>query len=506
MEYAKNISPNSSINDEILDKDIQEYIELQKIKINEERMGLTGYQIKNLADSSKRRQIFEEMKKNLRLIIPDNQPSSHNQEKISSANMFKTLSNNEKIFYVPSEISSFSNEKFHFLKLSAWCNCVLGIVCIGCSGILYDLEYNSTRCDKNYNDWLQISIFNTICNILLIGSIFWRKVCELDWKKAKNFYSKYDGLRSSNLLSSLIVEIWVNLVHPVWFLKDYKLNYYNDVYEVTVSYSYNSILSMLSVVKLIHLLRLLLLESRYSTERAQRVGKMNGISVNNLWTLKCMMITSPFKVVTFMLLIGLFVGGFCLRIFERGLINQNNIISEGFVDYGTAMWCILITMTTVGFGETLPVSIPGRMIGVIACIWGIFVVSLMVVGINLMLKFDSGQEKSFTLHQRLDFKTFLKKVAVMVLSSAFKFKRIIRKNFDNDKEVSRNRSNYKRSIIAFQKAKSHSNIIYDVFAPEKKIEQKINSILDIAKAKFEKAKKNYENLEKIKEIYIKKNL
>ena len=50
-----------------------------------------------------------------------------------------------------------------------------------------------------------------------------------------------------------------------------------------------------------------------------------------------MMITSPFKVVTFMLLIGLFVGGFCLRIFERGLINQNNIISEGFVDYGTAM-------------------------------------------------------------------------------------------------------------------------------------------------------------------------
>ena len=130
----------------------------------------------------------------------------------------------------------------------------------------------------------------------------------------------------------------------------------------------------------------------------------------------------------------------------------------------------------------------------------------MVVGINLMLKFDSGQEKSFTLHQRLDFKTFLKKVAVMVLSSAFKFKRIIRKNFDNDKEVSRNRSNYKRSIIAFQKAKSHSNIIYDVFAPEKKIEQKINSILDIAKAKFEKAKKNYENLEKIKEIYIKKNL
>ena len=39
-------------------------------------------------------------------------------------------------------------------------------------------------------------------------------------------------------------------------------------------------------------------------------------------------------------------------------------------------------MTTVGYGDTTAVSVYGRMISLINAIWGAFIISMMVAGIN----------------------------------------------------------------------------------------------------------------------------
>lgn len=46
------------------------------------------------------------------------------------------------------------------------------------------------------------------------------------------------------------------------------------------------------------------------------------------------------------------------------------------------MWCIICTMTTVGFGEVAPVSKIGRLICVFACLSGSFIVSLLTVTVR----------------------------------------------------------------------------------------------------------------------------
>lgn len=51
------------------------------------------------------------------------------------------------------------------------------------------------------------------------------------------------------------------------------------------------------------------------------------------------------------------------------------------------MWCIIITMTTVGFGDFYPSTHLGRFIGVLACFWGTFLVSLMVVSLTISSEF-----------------------------------------------------------------------------------------------------------------------
>jgi len=84
------------------------------------------------------------------------------------------------------------------------------------------------------------------------------------------------------------------------------------------------------------------------------------------------------------------------------------------------MWNVIVTLATVGYGEfTLKTSL-GRLIGLIVCFWGTFVVSYFVVTVTSMLSFLPPEEKSYILLQRLHYKEELKLYAVNVLASAFK--------------------------------------------------------------------------------------
>mmetsp|Transcript_10233 Transcript_10233/g.10200 ORF Transcript_10233/g.10200 Transcript_10233/m.10200 type:complete len:112 (+) Transcript_10233:1095-1430(+) len=92
-----------------------------------------------------------------------------------------------------------------------------------------------------------------------------------------------------------------------------------------------------------------------------------------------------------------------------------------------ALWNVFITLTTVGFGDFYPKSTFGRIVGVIVCSWGVFVVSFFVVTLNNMLTFNANEEKSYNILQRLRFKDDLKIKATKVLTSAFKKKNLERK-------------------------------------------------------------------------------
>lgn len=72
------------------------------------------------------------------------------------------------------------------------------------------------------------------------------------------------------------------------------------------------------------------------------------------------------------------------------------------------MWNVLITMTTVGYGDVYAMSHCGRAIAVIAAFWGVFLVSLFVVSLTHLLDFDPSQAKSYNLLQRLQAKEKLR--------------------------------------------------------------------------------------------------
>lgn len=66
-----------------------------------------------------------------------------------------------------------------------------------------------------------------------------------------------------------------------------------------------------------------------------------------------------------------------------GVAAQNEPGFEGLQDvcFGSipsAFWWVLVTMTTVGYGDCFPISIPGKMFGVFVMFCGVITVALPI--------------------------------------------------------------------------------------------------------------------------------
>ena len=59
---------------------------------------------------------------------------------------------------------------------------------------------------------------------------------------------------------------------------------------------------------------------------------------------------------------------YMIRIFERPVAM---VSGYRFDQFQTCMWNIVVTMTTVGYGDVIPVTYGGRSLGIFICVWGV---------------------------------------------------------------------------------------------------------------------------------------
>lgn len=159
------------------------------------------------------------------------------------------------------------------------------------------------------------------------------------------------------------------------------------------------------IARLYLIIRFGLSASRYRNSRMQRLCLINGAEATFMYSIKAFKNDRPYTFIVASLVIPLIVCGYALRMFERPMIS---ISKQDFNDLGNCLWCVLITMTTVGYGDFFPISNFGRMIGIIACLWGVFIVSIFVVTLTNLLEFTKQENKSYEILCKLRFKSILK--------------------------------------------------------------------------------------------------
>lgn len=121
-----------------------------------------------------------------------------------------------------------------------------------------------------------------------------------------------------------------------------------------------------------------------------------------MFAFKAIMKESSYKVLIVSLLISLPMLSYTLRLFEQ------KVQTTSFNNLTTSAWCVLITMTTVGYGDIYPESHMGRLVGVVCSFWGVCFVSLFVVALTNITNFDFSEKKAFMLLQRLQAKEVLR--------------------------------------------------------------------------------------------------
>ena len=89
-----------------------------------------------------------------------------------------------------------------------------------------------------------------------------------------------------------------------------------------------------------------------------------------------------------------------------------------------AMWNMIITLTSAGYGDLYAKTFFGRIVGVIICFWGVLIISFFVVTVTNMLEFNSNEEKAYELLIKLHYKHDLKVGGVKVLQAAYQYRNV----------------------------------------------------------------------------------
>ena len=289
----------------------------------------------------------------------------------------------------------FLNEK---IKANSFMQFLFAVLSILVGFIQYELENNNLQSDENDH---AILCAEWVCFGLTIGllmTIFFNYILEVE----NDFYLEKLPKRiwyfSTNKLSSLAGNFIVFIWHPSPFVYKRKINFYSDKFKIDHFVPVNSILFSLMLLRFWFIFKVLVDFSIYSSARSKRVCRMNNFKVNFFFCIKAQMQSIPYQVYGILLILCIIFCSVTLRIYERGL---DEVTGKSFSNIFNCIWLVIITMTTVGFGDFFPSSSIGRLIGVTGSFMGVFLISMLVVTITNVLMLSTHEYNAYLIMEKM---------------------------------------------------------------------------------------------------------
>ena len=169
-------------------------------------------------------------------------------------------------------------------------------------------------------------------------------------------------------------------------------------------------------------LRLFSSYSRWTNEKAENVCKKYKTTASTMFAIKCEFKQRPYLMIAVGFLFFVISGALAIRVFEKPYDGPKGTLDLDRVDNG--MWLLIITMTTVGYGDGYPSTHGGRFIAIIACIIGMVLVSLMVVSLTNASDFNREETRAYYNIKMSKATSDVEQRAADAIKEAFRLKKI----------------------------------------------------------------------------------
>lgn len=163
----------------------------------------------------------------------------------------------------------------------------------------------------------------------------------------------------------------------------------------------SSVLASLCIFRLCYSFKLFKNLTKWTSLQSENICDNYACEASSSFAFKALQKEYPFITLTLIFLLTCICFGFSLRIYElfywEGIQNKH----QDWTYSWNAVWCIFVSMTTVGYGDFFPKTHFGRFIVIIACIIGTYFVSMLMVFMTQKSILDETEFKAFKLITRL---------------------------------------------------------------------------------------------------------
>jgi hypothetical protein len=300
--------------------------------------------------------------------------------------------------------------------------------------------------------------------------------------------------QTSLFTRAMFFDIIINLIMPYpgldFIISTYELD--RDKNElVKLDYLFSDFIYIIVLLRSLYIIRAMINYSIFSDFYAFQISKEHKVKNNIRFALKCLLKIHHIKLVIWFFMGSVVIFGFMLRILDRPFWVEKGKIE--FDNFFIPMWCVFVTMLTIGYGDFSPLTLAGKIVVYFASLWGVFICSLIIVCLQGLLDLSNDQFIVFT-------KVLKSRVAIQFIENAYVFYK--NKILLSKKYILQTKNNYLSMTTSFEEFKNMRNESKSIYRSNGLLHynmkllkemKKVNNRMDKIEIDLEAAKKTLHN-------------
>ena len=235
-----------------------------------------------------------------------------------------------------------------------------------------------------------------------------------------------------NITLPFITELLCCIFHTPPFLNNCTISSTNPAsYEVDIVVY----ISILTHIKLYQVLKVVINYSTWSDDRAQKICKDQKVKHNVLFVLRSELQEHPIVISSLLLGLTVVVFGYCIRGCEIAFAKDVPIIYfQDWTNIFNGMWCVLISIITICYGDFVPRTILGRCFCIIATFVGMILYTLIISNIHSYFFMSNEEKGAYDELQQMKMERKVKTNALEMIIGFYRLRRAFEVGNEDDVE------------------------------------------------------------------------